>query len=176
MFYRQENQECPRPQGVSPRGDAILLLGSNVGRRVRRLREGLLLLSRKVDVERVSRIYAGEPWGRHGQPWFLNMAVLGKCSLTPEDLLMFVKEVEAAAGRKPGGRWGPRDLDVDILLMGDKVVREPHLVIPHPGLPFRRFCLLPASEIAPLAPVPPEGRTVRDLLEECKDPLEVIPI
>jgi 2-amino-4-hydroxy-6-hydroxymethyldihydropteridine diphosphokinase len=152
-------------------------LGSNVGRRVRRLREGLLLLSGKVDVARVSRIYAGEPWGRRDQPWFLNLAVRGKSGLTPEDLLVFVKEVEEAAGRKAGGgRWGPRELDVDILLMGDRVVREPHLVIPHPGLPLRRFCLLPAFEIAPDAVVPPEGRTIRDLLEACGDPLEVFPI
>ena len=126
---------------------------------------------------RVSRIYAGEPWGRRDQPWFLNLAVRGKSSLTPEDLLVFVKEVEEAAGRKAGGgRWGPRELDVDILLMGDRVVREPHLVIPHPGLPFRRFCLLPASEIAPEAAVPPEGRTLRELLEACGDPLEVVPV
>jgi 2-amino-4-hydroxy-6-hydroxymethyldihydropteridine diphosphokinase len=152
-------------------------LGSNVGRRVRRLREGLTLLSREVDVDQVSRIYAGEPWGRRGQPWFLNLAVRGRSGLPPEDLLRFVKEVEVAAGRKTaGGRWGPRELDIDILLMGDKVVSEPHLVIPHPGLPFRRFCLLPASEIAPGAVVPPEGRTVRDLLEACRDPLEVFPI
>jgi len=152
-------------------------LGSNVGRRVRRLREGLTLLSREVDVDQVSRVYAGEPWGRPGQPWFLNLAVRGRSGLPPEDLLRFVKEVEAAGGRKTaGGRWGPRELDIDILLMGDKVVIEPHLVIPHPGLPFRRFCLLPASEIAPGAVVPPEGRTVRDLLEACRDPLEVFPI
>lgn len=130
-----------------------------------------------MEVDRVSRIYAGEPWGRQDQPWFLNLAVRGKSGLAPEDLLAFLKEVEVAAGRKAGGgRWGPRELDVDILLMGDKEVREPHLVIPHPGLPFRRFCLLPASEIAPEAVVPPEGRTVRDLLEACRDPLEVFPI
>jgi len=152
-------------------------LGSNVGRRVRRLREGLTLLSGEVDVDQVSRVYAGEPWGRRGQPWFLNLAVRGRSSLPPEDLLRFVKEVEAVAGRKTaGGRWGPRELDIDILLMGDKVVIEPHLVIPHPGLPFRRFCLLPASEIAPGAVVPPEGRTVRELLTACRDPLEVFPI
>lgn len=141
------------------------------------LREGLLLLSRNVDVERVSRIYAGEPWGRPGQPWFLNLAVLGKTGLAPGELLQFVKEVEVAAGRKTaGGRWGPRELDIDILLMGNRVVREPHLVIPHPGLPVRRFCLMPVSEIAPWAVVPPEGRTVRELLEACPDPLEVFPI
>lgn len=126
---------------------------------------------------RVSRIHAGEPWGRWDQPWFLNVAVLGKTRLMPEELLRFVKEVEAAAGRKAaGGRWGPRELDVDILLMGNTVVREPHLVIPHPGLPYRRFCLTPVSEIAPRATVPPEGRTIRDLLDGCADPLEVFPI
>lgn len=126
---------------------------------------------------RVSRIHAGEPWGRRDQPWFLNVAVLGITGLVPEELLRFVKEVEAAAGRKAaGGRWGPRELDVDILLMGNTVVREPHLVIPHPGLPYRRFCLMPVSEIAPRATVPPEGRTVRDLLDACADPLEVFPI
>ena len=130
-----------------------------------------------MDVDQVSRIYAGEPWGRPGQPWFLNLALRGKCSLTPEELLTFAKEVETAAGRKAvGGRWGPRELDVDILLMGDRVVREPHLVIPHPGLPYRRFCLLPVSEIAPGAAVPPEGRSVRELLAACRDPLEVFPI
>jgi 2-amino-4-hydroxy-6-hydroxymethyldihydropteridine diphosphokinase len=129
-----------------------------------------------MDVDRFSRIYAGEPWGRPGQPWFLNLAVRGRSGLPPEDLLMFVKEVEASAGRKAGGRWGPRELDIDILLMGDKVVSEPHLVIPHPGLPFRRFCLLPVSEIAPGAAVPPERRTVRELLAACRDPLEVFPL
>lgn len=130
-----------------------------------------------MDVERVSRIHAGEPWGRQGQPWFLNLAMLGKTDLAPGELLRFVKEVEIAAGRKTtGGRWGPRELDVDILLMGNRAVREPHLVIPHPGLPFRRFCLMPVAEIAPGATVPPEGRTVRDLLEACPDPLEVFAI
>lgn len=128
-------------------------------------------------MDRVSRIHAGEPWGRQGQPWFLNLAVSGKTALAPEELLSFVKEVEAAAGRKAGGgRWGPRELDVDILLMGSLVVREPHLVIPHPGLPHRRFCLLPVSEIAPATAVPPGGKSVRELLEECEDPLEVFPI
>jgi 2-amino-4-hydroxy-6-hydroxymethyldihydropteridine diphosphokinase len=158
-------------------GEVVLLLGSNIGRRVRRLREGLSLLARNVEVERISRVHAGEPWGRPGQPWFLNLAVRGRTFLPPEELLRFAKEVEAAAGRRfAGGRWGPRELDVDILLMGDTVVNEPHLVIPHRELPYRRFCLLPASEVAPLAVVPPGGRTVRELLEECEDPLEVSPL
>jgi 2-amino-4-hydroxy-6-hydroxymethyldihydropteridine diphosphokinase len=156
--------------------DVVLLLGSNVGRRVKRLREGLAALSRGVCAVRASRIHAGAPGGRGGQPWFLNVALLGRTSLAPDDLLGFVKEVEAAAGRKAGPRWGPRELDVDIILMGDREVRAPHLAIPHPLMAGRRFCLLPVSEIAPDFPVPPGGRTIRDLLLACEDPLEVFPI
>ncbi|MGE5188826.1 MAG: 2-amino-4-hydroxy-6-hydroxymethyldihydropteridine diphosphokinase [Gemmatimonadota bacterium] len=156
--------------------DVVLLLGSNVGRRVKRLREGLEALSREVVAVRVSRIYAGAPRERSGQPWFLNVALLGRTSLAPDDLLGFVKGVEAAAGRKAGPRWGPRELDVDIILMGDREVREPHLAIPHPRMADRRFCLLPASEIAPEFAVPPAGRTIRDLLLACEDPLEVFAI
>lgn len=157
-------------------GEVFLLLGSNKGRRVLRLREGLAALSGSVDVAQVSRIHASEPWGRPDQPWFLNMAVRGASRLSPEDLLAFVKRAEAAAGRRSGGQWGPRELDIDILLMGDTVMRAPHLVIPHPGLALRRFCLAPLAEIAPGAIVPPGGRTVRDLLEACRDPLEVCAI
>ncbi len=153
--------------------DVVLLLGSNLGRRVRRLRDGLAAVGRGVRPVRASRIYAGAPGGRGGQPWFLNVALLGRTSLSPDELLLLAKEVEAAAGRRAGPRWGPRELDVDIILMGDRVVREPHLEIPHPRMAGRRFCLLPVSEVAPDFPVPPGGRTVRDLLHACEDPLEV---
>lgn len=156
--------------------EVVLLLGSNVGRRVKRLREGLEAISARVSPIRVSRIYAGAPGGRRGQPWFLNVALRGRTPLSPEDLLLFVKEVEAGAGRKSGPRWGPRELDVDIILMGDREVREPHLTIPHPLMAGRRFCLLPVSEIAPDFAVPPGGRTVRDLLLACGDPQEVYAI
>ncbi|MBI5343390.1 MAG: 2-amino-4-hydroxy-6-hydroxymethyldihydropteridine diphosphokinase [Deltaproteobacteria bacterium] len=96
-----------------PAGEVLLLLGSNVGQREKRLREGLALLSRKVEVVRVSRVYASEPWGKTDQRWFLNVAVRGICPLSPDGLLAFAKEVEAAAGRKERERWGPRELDVD---------------------------------------------------------------
>ena len=154
-------------------GEVLLLLGSNLGRRVRRLREGLSRLRGKVEVTGVSRIYASEPWGRTNQPWFLNMAVRGRSDLLPADLLLFVKKIEADGGRKAAAKWGPRELDIDILLMGDRVVNEPHLVVPHPGLALRRFFLAPACEVAPGAIMPPGGRTVRDLLDACQDPCEV---
>lgn len=98
------------------------------------------------------------------------------CRLSPAGLLAFVKEVEESVGRKKRERWGPRELDVDILLMGGKVVRRPDLVIPHPHIAARRFFLLPATEIAASAVVPPGEKTVSDLLKACRDPLEVYPI
>ena len=154
----------------------MLLLGCNLGRRVRRLREGIEALARRVSPERVSRIYAAAPAGRRGQPWFLNIALLGATALSPDELLRFAKEIEGEAGRKAGPKWGPRELDIDIILMGDRVVREPHLAIPHPAMAGRRFCLVPVAEIAPDLAVPPGGRTVRDLLLACEDPLEVLAI
>ncbi len=154
----------------------VLLLGSNTGRRVKRLREAVRELSRKFEVARTSRLYASEPAGRANQPWFLNLAVAGTTALTPDAFLAFAKEVEAGAGRKAGPFWGPRTLDVDIILWGDLVIREPHLVVPHPAMAGRRFCLAPAAEIAPEATVPPGSRTLRDLLEACPDKKEVYPI
>lgn len=156
--------------------DLFLLLGSNRGRRVRSLREGVERLSAALRVRSVSRMYASAPFGRIHQPWFLNLALRAETGLSPEELLRLVKRVEREGGRTAGARHGPRELDVDILLMGDRVVRGPSLEIPHPGIPGRRFCLVPLCEIAPGARVPPEGRTVRELLADCRDSGEVMPI
>lgn len=156
--------------------EVLLLLGSNLGRRVRHLRNGIERLSRGMEIRRLSRIHAGEPAGRPHQPWFLNLAALGATTLSPEELLGFCKEVERAEGRGAGPRWGPRVLDVDILLMGTRVVRKPELSIPHPMLGERRCFLLPGVEIAPEMPVPPGGDTIRELLARSRDPSEVIPL
>ncbi len=134
-------------------------------------------LSASVSVTAVSRIYESEPFGPVPQPLYLNMAVRGVTTLEPETLLRFVKGIEQAEGRTGEGlRWGPRTLDIDIILMGDRVVRRPDLIVPHPAMSERRFCLLPLSEIAADAKVPPDGSTVSDLLERCTDSLEVYPL
>ncbi len=131
-------------------------------------------LSRETELIGVSRMYAGEPFGRSRQPWFLNLAVRAATGLSPWGLLALAKRLEMEAGRRGGARWGPRTLDVDILLLGDAVVDLPGLVIPHASMAQRRFCLLPAAEVAPGAVVPTYGRTVTQLLDSCQDPLEVI--
>ena len=158
------------------RADTVLLLGSNLGDREGHLRRGIEALSRELAVSAVSRVYATEPSGRSDQPWFLNVAVRGTTRLSPLALLRFAQEVERSEGRRRNGdRWGPRPLDVDIILYGGLEVREPALTVPHASMAARRFCLVPVSEIAPDVPVPPDGQTVRELLERCTDSLEVIP-
>jgi 2-amino-4-hydroxy-6-hydroxymethyldihydropteridine diphosphokinase len=156
------------------RGDAVLLLGSNLGRRIRTLGNAVQRLSREMDVVAVSRLYASEPHGRAHQPWFLNQAVRVSTRHSPMELLLFAKRLEREAGRREGARWGPRPLDIDIILYGEDVVSGPDLTIPHPAMAGRRFCLLPVAEVAPDAVVPPGGRTVSQLLALCKDTLEVI--
>ena len=131
-------------------------------------------LSRETELLAVSRMYASEPFGRHHQPWFLNLAVRAATGRSPWELLELAKMLEREAGRRCGAKWGPRTLDVDIILLGDAVIDLPGLVIPHAMMARRRFCLLPAAEVAPGAVVPTYGRTVTQLLDSCEDPLEVI--
>jgi 2-amino-4-hydroxy-6-hydroxymethyldihydropteridine diphosphokinase len=130
--------------------------------------------SRETELLAVSRMYASEPSGRSHQPWFLNLAVRAATGRSPWELLELAKMLEREAGRRCGARWGPRTLDVDIILLGDAVIDLPGLVIPHAMMARRRFCLLPAAEVAPGAVVPTYGRTVTQLLDSCEDPLEVI--
>lgn len=154
--------------------EAVLLLGSNQGRRVRWIRDAVDRISCETELISLSRMYASEPFGRSNQPWFLNLAVRVATGHSPWGLLELAKRLEMGAGRRSGARWGPRTLDVDILLLGDAVIDMPGLVIPHASIARRRFFLLPAAEVAPGAIVPTDGRTVTELLESCEDPLEVI--
>jgi 2-amino-4-hydroxy-6-hydroxymethyldihydropteridine diphosphokinase len=129
---------------------AYLGLGSNVGDRERNLAEARRLLDeRGARLLRASRVLETEPYGVTDQPRFLNQVIEVEWDGTPRELLQAVKSIEVAVGRRPTYRWGPREIDVDILLFGDRTVREPDLVIPHPGLRERPFVLEPLSELRP---------------------------
>ncbi|MGC9530134.1 MAG: 2-amino-4-hydroxy-6-hydroxymethyldihydropteridine diphosphokinase [Candidatus Bipolaricaulaceae bacterium] len=154
---------------------AYLGLGANLPPERERLRSALARLGQcGVHVERVSSLYRTEPWGRTDQPWFTNMVVEIRTELSPQALLDLCKQVERELGRQRGDRWGPREVDIDILLYDQLVVTGPDLTVPHPRMHQRRFVLAPLCELAPQVRHPLSGRTAAELLADLPDERRVV--
>lgn len=148
----------------------FLSLGSNLGNREALLESALDELGRRnVRIQVVSSLYETEPVDWTGQPTFLNLACMADTDLSPRELLLCCKEIEQDLGRRTGMAKGPREIDIDILLFGDRIVDDHDLRIPHPGLTRRRFVLVPLVEIAPCAIDPASGETAAVLLSRCPD-------
>jgi len=143
-------------------------LGSNMGDRRYNLESALAALALKIKVPVVSSLYDTTPVGITVQPRFLNMVCEANSSLTPPELLIFVKEIEQKMGRKPGPVNGPRPIDIDILFYCNQVIELPGLIIPHPRLTERAFVLVPFAEIAPGFVHPVTGKTIRQMLQTLK--------
>ncbi|HJZ49766.1 MAG TPA: 2-amino-4-hydroxy-6-hydroxymethyldihydropteridine diphosphokinase [Roseiflexaceae bacterium] len=126
-----------------------LALGANLGDRGASLREAVERLGDAVAVERMSSVYETEPAYLRDQPRFLNMALRGRTALGPHELLAVLKRIERDMGRAAGPRFGPRVIDLDILLYDDLTLATPDLSIPHPRMAERPFVLTPLAEIAP---------------------------
>jgi 2-amino-4-hydroxy-6-hydroxymethyldihydropteridine diphosphokinase len=139
-------------------------LGSNLGDRRANLLWALDALRAWVAVERVSSLYDTAPLLVTDQPRFFNIACAGHTALAPFSLLRTLKAIERAAGRVGGPRYGPRPLDIDILLYDELVLSSPELTIPHPGLATRAFVLEPLTEIAPDLHHPALGLPIAVLL------------
>jgi len=140
---------------VTATTDAVLGLGSNVGERRAALAAAVDALRAHPDIEIVtaSPLYETEPWGLTSQQDFLNAAVRIATSLAAADLLAAILAVEVALGRVRGKKWGPRVIDIDILVYGDKSIDGPGLTIPHPHLTERIFALAPLVDVMPEAAI-----------------------
>lgn len=144
---------------------AYLCLGSNLGDRMANLNEAVALLSKKVDIEKVSSVYETEPAGYKEQSLFLNMACQISTMLNPWELLHFVKDIEDKMGRVRSFSNSPRPIDIDILFYGREVIKNGELTIPHPRLTERAFVLIPLAEIAPQLIHLELGRKISELAE-----------
>jgi 2-amino-4-hydroxy-6-hydroxymethyldihydropteridine diphosphokinase len=153
---------------------AFLLTGGNLGDRVKNMEQCRFLVERACGkIIRKSSVYETAAWGKNDQPDYLNQVLLIDTTLLPGELLRVLLGVEKEMGRYRGEKYGPRIIDIDILLYNDEVISEPMLTIPHPRMQDRRFVLEPMNEIAPDKVHPVLHKTMRKLLEECSDHLAV---
>ena len=151
-----------------------LLLGGNLGDRRKYIALAIAEIEAKIgNITKRSSLYETASWGKHDQPDFFNQVIEVKTSLKPQELLSGILSIEAELGRKRIEKWGSRIIDIDILLYQDQVINEPELIVPHPYLAFRRFCLMPLCEIAPEFIHPLLKKNIQELLIELSDDLFV---
>lgn len=148
---------------------AYLGLGSNIGDRRANIDQAIEMLKAQRDVEiiKASSIYETAPVGYRDQPDFLNAVVMIETRLKPRELLNAVLSIESLMGRKRTIRWGPRVIDIDILLYDNEQLDEDDLHIPHPRMLEREFVMKPLAEIAPDL-ILPDGRTASEAAREVK--------
>jgi 2-amino-4-hydroxy-6-hydroxymethyldihydropteridine diphosphokinase len=144
-------------------------LGTNLGDKEFNLKQALAALSScpGINLEAVSSFYLTEPRGRTDQDWFLNAAARIGTNLAPQVLLTTLQAIEASLGRVREVPWGPRTIDLDILLYGNRVINTVNLTVPHPRLKERAFVLIPLAELAPEL-ILPTGERVAALKELVK--------
>ena len=151
----------------------FLLLGTNLGDRLANLQQATdHLCSHGLQVTDYSSIYESAPWGDENQAWFLNMILRIDTVYEPAELLNACLDTELKMGRKRIKKWGERNIDIDILYYDNYSLVSESLTLPHPGIPLRKFTLMPMAEIAPNEVHPLLNVSQQHLLESCPDPLE----
>jgi 2-amino-4-hydroxy-6-hydroxymethyldihydropteridine diphosphokinase len=141
------------PAGRTPTVIAAIGLGGNIGNPRKTMARALKLLDAREDVgiRMVSRLYRTPPWGKTDQEWFHNACALVETSLDPHELLQVCLDIEVQLDRIRTDRWGPRTIDLDVLLHGDFLSSQADLTVPHPRMTERAFVMVPLADIAPKA-------------------------
>jgi 2-amino-4-hydroxy-6-hydroxymethyldihydropteridine diphosphokinase len=153
---------------------SYLLIGGNVGNRRGFLEQAADFIQAATGViARFSALYETAAWGKTDQPAFLNQALELHTALEAAPLMETLLAIEEQMGRRRAEKYGPRIIDIDILLYNDAIIHTPLLNVPHPELANRRFALEPLNEIAGAVVHPVLGKTIGQLLQECPDPLAV---
>jgi 2-amino-4-hydroxy-6-hydroxymethyldihydropteridine diphosphokinase len=171
------HQDCPDGYLAAMKDGivAYLFLGSNMGDRRAALERAVQQITvRAGEVAALSSVYETEPWGIADQREFLNQAIAIVPKLSPFHLLETLLAIEGELGRVRHEKYGPRPIDIDILLYSDEVIQTEFLTVPHRGIPDRRFVLTPLAEIAPGLVHPVLRKTISELLTGCLDPLKVL--
>jgi 2-amino-4-hydroxy-6-hydroxymethyldihydropteridine diphosphokinase len=164
-----------RRSAVSVAVISYLGIGSNLGDPIENCRRALREIAslKNTQVLRRSSLYRTQPVGNASQDWFVNGVLEIRTAFTASQLLEALQWVEQALGRVRTEKWGPRTIDIDILLFGREIVETGDLVIPHPEMHKRRFVLVPINEIAPYVIHPRYGVSMKGLLDRLADDLAV---
>jgi 2-amino-4-hydroxy-6-hydroxymethyldihydropteridine diphosphokinase len=146
-------------------------LGSNIGNKVGQVQLARKMIHkiRDLEVTRTSSLYLTSPWGNTEQEDFVNQVIEVRTKLSALDLLYRLQEIEIKMGRQRNERWGPRSIDLDILLYGDEIINLPNLRVPHPHIRERLFVLIPLQEINPGLVFPEDGVKLKEVLSNALD-------
>jgi 2-amino-4-hydroxy-6-hydroxymethyldihydropteridine diphosphokinase len=153
---------------------SYILTGGNLGDREENLEKAAAFIEERCGkILRRSGLYETAAWGIENQPDFLNQVLELKTELSPEELLKSLLAIEQEMGRIRAEKFGPRTIDLDILLYGAQIVQAPMLEIPHPRIAERRFVLEPLAELIGDRSYPGTGMRIQEMLRQCPDPLAV---
>ena len=150
--------------------------GSNIGNRLKHIQNAIHALSKTegIVLQKTSSVYKTDPVGYEAQAQFLNGAASIQTSLSPLSLLHTLKDIETVIGRQHRIHWGPREIDLDLLIYGDLCLQTEKLVVPHPEMHLRRFVLVPLGEIALNLVHPVFQESIQTLLERLEDDKSVL--